>query len=60
MENDFHTAGREEDSVFLQWRLMQTDAFAARTGCPKAIVRVLRALIRLREQPRTLLHRRLF
>ena len=50
VENDFHAGAAGEDSAFLQWRLMQTDLRLAR-GEPRAINRLRRALIRLREDP---------
>lgn len=57
LENAFHAGAGREDGVFLQWRLMQTDACLA-MGAPRWLVRLRRALIRLREDPRSLLHRR--
>ena len=57
VENDFHNGAVEDDSVFLQWRLMQTDYRAAVTGEAAAITRARRALIRLRENPGSFLRK---
>lgn len=50
VENAFHSGSQGEDSAFLQWRLMQTDARAA-LGEPRWLNRLRRAVIRLREEP---------
>ena len=51
-ENDFHAGAKGEDSLCLQWRLMQTDMLVAR-GVPAWRVRLKRAIIRLQEEPRS-------
>lgn len=56
VENDFHAGAKGEDGAFLQWRLMQTDLLAAR-GVPAWRVRLKRALIRLQEDPGSLLRK---
>lgn len=50
IENSFHDGGRGEDSLCLQWRLMQTDLLLAR-GVPAWRVRLKRAIIRLQTEP---------
>lgn len=57
VENDFHAGLAGEDSTFLQWRLMQTDARAALRGEAQWITKIRRAAIRLREAPRSFLHK---
>lgn len=56
VENDFHAGAKGEESLCLQWRLMQTDLLLAR-GMPMWRVRVKRALIRLQEDPRSFLRK---
>lgn len=51
-ENDFHAGAKGEDSLCLQWRLMQTDMLVAR-GVPAWRVRLKRAIIRLQEEPQS-------
>lgn len=55
-ENAFHAGTAGEDGAFLQWRLMQTDLLLAR-GVPAWRVRLKRAFIRLREEPRSFLRK---
>lgn len=57
VENDFHAGLAGEDSTFLQWRLMQTDFRAARTGEPRTITKLRRLLIRACEEPRSIARR---
>ena len=53
LDNAFHAgAGEGNENAFLQWRLMQTDLLLAR-GMPPWRVKLKRALIRLREEPRS-------
>ncbi len=53
VENRFHDGAGEEDYPFLQWRLMQTDYIAAKTGAPRWRTKLRRLAIRVREAPRT-------
>lgn len=57
LENGFHAGTAGEDSAFLQWRLMQTDFRSAVLGEPRAINRLRRLLIRVREEPRSVLEK---
>jgi len=54
VENAFHAGAAGEDSAFLQWRLMQTDLQSA-LGAPGWLIRLRRAAIRLREDPKSFL-----
>lgn len=53
VENGFLTGGAEADSAYLQWRLMQTDFRAAKTGELRAVTKLRRLFIRVTEEPRS-------
>lgn len=57
VENAFLTGTRVEDSLFLQWRLMQTDFRAAKKGEPTFVTKLRRGFIRMEEEPESLVRK---